>query len=62
VVNQVFAYAVAWASKKYHVAIHVMCVMSNHWHSVITDTFGKLPEFKQEVHRIVAKCLNVKYG
>ena len=60
-VNQVFAYAVGWASKKYHIAIHTMCVMSNHWHSVITDTFGRLPEFKQEVHRIVAKCLNAEY-
>ncbi len=60
-VNQVFAYAVGWASKKYHIAIHAMCVMSNHWHSVITDTFGMLPEFKQEVHRIVAKCLNLEY-
>jgi putative transposase len=60
-VNQVFAYAVGWASQKYHVAIRAMCVMSNHWHSVLTDTFGKLPEFKQEVHRIVAKCLNAEY-
>jgi putative transposase len=60
-VNQVFAYAAGWASNKYHVAIHIMCVMSNHWHSVIIETFGMLPEFKQKVHRIVAKCLNAKY-
>jgi len=61
-VNQVFAYLVAIASERYDVQVHALCVLSNHWHCVVTDTAGRLPEFMAYVHKYAAKCINSSLG
>jgi hypothetical protein len=44
------------------VELHALVVMSNHWHAVVTDAQGRLPEFLAEVHRTVARCRNAALG
>jgi REP element-mobilizing transposase RayT len=60
--NQIFAYCLAYAVKKTNMKIHYYMVMSNHYHCILTDPEGKLPEFVECLHKLVAKCMNAKYG
>ena len=57
--NAIFAFCLAWAAKVYGIQLHAFCVMSNHWHAVLTDPYGRLPQFMEHVHKYVAKCLNL---
>lgn len=60
--NQIVRYCVAFASNRYGVQVHAVCVLSNHWHCVVTDPDANLPKFLQWVHEYVAKCINASYG
>jgi putative transposase len=60
-VNQIVAFAVARAALKHGVLIHGYCVMSNHWHAIVTDVMGTLPKFVRDVHRNIAQCLNIRW-
>jgi putative transposase len=60
--KMIFAFCLALAAIKTGVLIHAFCVMSNHWHAVVTDLEGRLPEFIEWVHKFVAKCMNAKLG
>lgn len=60
--NRIFLYALAWAAAKTGVELHAMCVMSNHYHLVLTDVRGSLPDFVRELNRTVAKALNASQG
>jgi putative transposase len=60
--NQIVRYCVAFASSRYGVQVHALCVLSNHWHCVVTDPKANLPKFLQWVHEYVAKCINASYG
>ncbi|MFH1436443.1 MAG: hypothetical protein ABIJ56_12055 [Pseudomonadota bacterium] len=62
IVNQVFLYCLAVAAAITNVEVHAFIVMSNHWHAVLTDHDGRLPEFMEWLHKFVAKCLNVDLG
>ena len=60
VVNQVFAYCLAYAAKETNVLLHAWVTMGNHWHAVVTDPDVNLPDFMALVDRLVAKCLNIE--
>jgi putative transposase len=60
--NLIFAFCLGLAAMMTGVILHAFCVMSNHWHAVVTDPYGRLPEFTEWVHKFVAKCMNVKLG
>ncbi len=55
-------YCLAYAMAKTGVKVHAFVVMSNHIHLVVTDPFGKLPEFAHLLHRNIANALNARYG
>ena len=55
--NNAFLYCLARASAKYRVAIHALCAMSNHYHLVLTDTEGVLPDFMAWLNRNLAMCV-----
>ena len=57
-VNQIFAYCIALAAERTGVLVHALCVLSDHYHGVFTDVFGRLPEFEEIVHKLVAKSIN----
>lgn len=42
--------------------LHAVCVMSNHWHGVVTDPEGRLPKFLEIFHKLVAKAQNASLG
>jgi hypothetical protein len=46
------------AANKTGVLLHAVCVISNHWHGVVTDPFARLPEFLEHFHRLLAKAQN----
>ena len=42
--------------------LHAVCVMSNHWHGVVTDPEARLPEFLETFHKLLAKSQNASLG
>lgn len=60
--NELFRYILAVAAERFGVWIHAYCVMSNHFHCVLTDPHGNLPRFEQYLDGLVARSLNALHG
>jgi REP element-mobilizing transposase RayT len=61
-VNAIFEYCLAEAAMRYGVVPIAWTVMSNHYHAIVHDPLGKLPAFLEQLHKMVAKCLNAHHG
>jgi REP-associated tyrosine transposase len=61
-INQILLYCLGVAAQRYDVALHAFCVMSNHPHTVATDTAGRVPEFQGWFNEFVAKAINCSLG
>jgi REP element-mobilizing transposase RayT len=55
--NKAFRYCLARAAHKYEVEVHAFCTMSNHYHLVLTDPHGVLPDFMAWLNRQLAMCV-----
>jgi REP element-mobilizing transposase RayT len=62
VTNAIFLYVLAVAARRYRVLIHAACVMSNHYHLVVTDPHARLPAFVQYLNALVARATNASLG
>jgi putative transposase len=62
VTNDTFLYLLAVAAKRYGVEVHAFCVLSNHYHLVVTDRAGRLPAFQQFLDALVARAVNALLG
>ena len=62
VINQVFAYCLAYAAEQTGVILHAFTVLSNHYHAVVTDPYGRIPEFEAHLNKLVGKCVNAHLG
>jgi len=62
VTNAIFEYVLALAASRYEVQVHAYCVLSNHWHAVVTDPHARLPAFAQYLGSLVARALNASLG
>lgn len=62
ILTQVFAYTLARAAKRSGVLVHAYCVLSNHYHLVVTDPEARLPEFAQYLDALVARAANALLG
>ncbi len=60
--NQIFLYLLAVAAKRTGIRVHAYCVMSNHFHMVITDPGTHLPAFHQYLDGLLARALNAALG
>jgi REP-associated tyrosine transposase len=60
--NEIFLYVLAVAAQRYKVRVHVVCVLSNHYHILITDPYARLPEFEQYLDALVARATNASLG
>ena len=60
--NTIVKYCLAHAAEETGVLLHAVCVMSNHWHGVVTDSEGRLPEFLARFHLLLAKTQNTVLG
>jgi putative transposase len=60
--NQIFLYCLAVAARRTGILVHAYCVLSTHYHLVVTDVNGQLPEFLRWLNEFVAKCINAMLG
>ena len=60
--NQLFEYVLAVAARRFNVLIHAFCVMSSHFHIVLTDPDAQLPAFEQYLASLVARAMNASLG
>src|SRR5687767_14986156 len=60
--NEIVRYCLAVAASKTGVLVHAVCIMSNHWHGVVTDPLARLPEFLEHFHRLLARAQNASLG
>jgi putative transposase len=60
--NEVFGYVLAVAALRFDVQVHAYCVLSNHFHLVVTDRTARLPAFEQYLDSLVARALNASLG
>ncbi len=60
--TRIFKFVLAVAAARYGIRIHAACVMSNHYHLVLTDPRAFLPDFCHLLDGVLAKALNALYG
>lgn len=56
--NAIFIYVLALAARRYAVEVHACCVLSNHFHLIVTDPLAQLPAFAQYLGSLVARAMN----
>ncbi|MCA8962236.1 MAG: transposase, partial [Planctomycetes bacterium] len=47
-IHQILLYLLALKSKRYRLKVHHFCMMSSHFHMVVTDPEGRIPDFMRE--------------
>jgi REP element-mobilizing transposase RayT len=57
-----FLYLLAVAAERYGLEVHAFCVLSNHWHAVVTDPGARLPAFHQFLDALLARAINASLG
>jgi REP element-mobilizing transposase RayT len=60
--NQDFLYCLAEAAQRFGVEVLGFCALSNHYHAIVHDPLGRLPDFACHFHQMVAKVLNVRWS
>ena len=60
--NGLFLYLLAVAARRFGIQVHAFCVLSNHFHLVVTDPRAQLPAFHQFLDALVARALNASLG
>jgi REP element-mobilizing transposase RayT len=60
--NEIFLYVLAIAARRFGVELHAFCVLSNHFHLVLTDPAARLPAFEQYLDSLVARAVNASLG
>ncbi len=60
--NAIFGYVLAVAASRYGIRVHAYCVLSNHFHLVVTDPDARLPEFHRYLDGLVARATNSLLG
>ncbi len=61
-VTELVSYLFAVACEQYGVEPIAVCAMSNHYHAILHDRYGRLPEFLRWFHAMVAKAVNARRG
>jgi putative transposase len=61
-VTQIFEYLLAVACERHGILLHGFVCMSNHYHLVITDCNGQLPQFQQYFNSLLARSINCARG
>jgi REP element-mobilizing transposase RayT len=61
-VNAIFSYVLAVAAARHGIRVHAYCVLSNHYHLVLTDPHAKLPAFHRYLDGLIARATNCSLG
>jgi REP element-mobilizing transposase RayT len=62
ITNAIFLYVLGVAARRFGVRVHAFCVLSNHFHLVVTDPDARLPAFEQYLDSLVARAVNASLG
>jgi putative transposase len=62
VMNQGFLYCVGYAAMRSGVTLHAGCLLSNHYHIVLTDEHGLAPIFTQTLNLLLTQFAQVHRG
>lgn len=57
-----FGYCLALAAEQKGIVVILPVVLSNHHHTVVYDPNGRIAEFTQHLHHLVARAMNVALG
>jgi REP element-mobilizing transposase RayT len=60
--NNAFAYCLAEAAQRTGITIVLPMAESNHHHTIIFDEHGRVPAFTEHFHKMIARCLNARWG
>jgi putative transposase len=60
--NALFRYILAVAASRFGIRLHAFCVLSNHFHLIVTDPEARLPAFSQFLDSLVARAVNASLG
>jgi putative transposase len=60
--NSIFLYVLAVAACRHGVLVHAFCVMSNHYHLLVSDPGAHLPAFMRDLDALVARATNASLG
>jgi putative transposase len=58
----IIQYCFAEAAERHGINLIVWTFMSNHYHAVVYDEHGRLPAFLEHAHKMIARCLNTRWG
>lgn len=61
-INNAIAYCLAVTAARCNITVLLATVESNHHHTVIYDRDGTCPQFLENFHKLVARCINARYG
>jgi putative transposase len=61
-INAIFLYVLAIAARRFGVEVHAFCVLSNHFHLIVSDPDARLPAFGQYLDSLVARAVNASLG
>jgi REP element-mobilizing transposase RayT len=60
--NNAFIYCLALAARKAGISIVCVGTLSNHYHAVVVDNHGRLPQFLEHFHNLYGKHQNALRG
>jgi len=60
--NNAFLYCLAEAAARFEIEIVACSVQSNHHHTDVFDRHGRIVEFMEHFHKMMAKCMNELRG
>jgi putative transposase len=62
ITSGIFLYVLAVAAQRFGIHVHAFCVLSNHYHLVVTDPDAELPAFERYLDSLVARAVNASLG
>lgn len=62
ITNNTFIYCLIEAARRYEIDILLPMAESNHHHTVLFDRHGRVPQFTEHFHKMVARCMNARWG
>jgi REP element-mobilizing transposase RayT len=60
--NNAFIYCLAVAAQRNPIEVMNFVQMSNHLHDGLYDRLGNAPAFYEDFHKLLAKCMNARWG
>jgi len=60
--NNSFVYCLGEAAIRFGIVVVLPTAESNHHHTVVFDPHGNLPAFLEHFHKMVARCMNARWG